>query len=166
MSWLAADDAAAFPWRQDFIATFLQRDLPAVGLRVPAETLRRFWTMLAHLQGQLFNASALGQSLGGASHHTAILHLDTLVDTLMVRRLEPHLVNLDLVIEHRGKKVGIEIKFIVAPKPARGFWLSLKDVQISTARVIAPALRRCPLVPSVEVIPLHELGEVTAALEG
>ena len=91
MSWLAADDATAFQWRQDFIATFLQRDLPALGLRVPAETLRRFWPMLAHLQGQLFNASALGQSLGGASHHTTTRYLDPLVGTLMVRRLEPQL---------------------------------------------------------------------------
>lgn len=52
MSWLADSDRAAFEWRQDFIAMFLQRDLPALGLRVPAETMRRFWTMLAHLQGR------------------------------------------------------------------------------------------------------------------
>ena len=70
-SLLALDDAASFQWRQDFVSTFLQRDLPAMGVRVPAETLRRFWTMLAHLQGQMFNASQLGQALGGASHSTA-----------------------------------------------------------------------------------------------
>ena len=72
---------------------------------------------------------------------------------------------LDLVIEHRGKKVGIEIKFSVAPKPARGFWQSLKDLQISTAWVIAPVLRSYPLAQGVEVIPLHELSGVMAALE-
>ena len=234
MSWLADTDIAAFQWRQDFIATFLQRDLPALGLRVPAETMRRFWTMLAHLQGQMFNASALGQALGGASHNTTARYLDTLVDTLMVRRLEPHLVNvgkrlvkspkvyvrdsgllhallglpgvrdlqghpvagrswegfvveqvaaalpagaqmgfyrttvgaeLDLVIEHRGKKIGIEIKFSAAPKPARGFWQSLQDLQISTAWVIAPVVRRYPLAPGVEVIPLHELASVMAVLD-
>lgn len=93
-SYLADSDEAAFQWRQDFIATFLRRDLPELGVRVPAETLRRFWTMLAHLHGQLFNASQLGRSLGGASHATAGRYLDTLVDTLMVRRLEPYLANV------------------------------------------------------------------------
>lgn len=94
LSYLAPDDESAFQWRQDFIRTFLQRDLPAMGLRVPAETLRRFWTMLAHLQGQMFNASQLGMALGGASHTTTARYLDTLVDTMMVRRLEPHLTNI------------------------------------------------------------------------
>ena len=72
---------------------------------------------------------------------------------------------LDLVIEHRGKKVAIEIRFSVAPKPARGFWQPLKDLQISTAWVIAPVPRRYPLAPGVEVICLHELRGVMAALE-
>ena len=94
LSHLASDDEAAFVWRQDFIRTFLQRDLPDMGVRVPAETLRRFWTMLAHLQGQLFNASQLGVALGGASHTTVARYLDVLVDTLMVRRLQPHLANV------------------------------------------------------------------------
>jgi hypothetical protein len=93
-SFLAGSDEAAYQWREDLIATFLRRDLPDLGVRVPAETLRRFWTMLAHLQGQLFNASRLGRSLGGASHTTAGRYLDTLVDTLMVRRLEPFLANV------------------------------------------------------------------------
>lgn len=94
LSALAPDDAASFQWRQDFLRSFLQRDLPGMGVRVPAETLRRFWTMLAHVQGQLFNASQLALSLGGASHTTAARYLDTLVDTMMVRRLQPHLANV------------------------------------------------------------------------
>lgn len=94
LSALAASDAQAFVWRQDFIYTYLQRDMAAMGVRVPAETLRRFWTMLAHLQGQFFNASQLGLALGGASHSTAARYLDALVDALMVRRLEPHLANV------------------------------------------------------------------------
>jgi len=80
--------------RQDFIRSFLQRDLPDMGVRIPAETLRRFWQMLAHLQGQLFNASQPGLSLDGASDTTATRHLDVLVDRMMVRRLQPHLVNV------------------------------------------------------------------------
>jgi len=94
LSLLAPSEALSFVWRQDFIETFLNRDLPQLGVRVAAETLQRFWRMLAHLQGQQVNASALGQSLGGASHSTAGRYLDTLVDTMMVRRLEPVLPNL------------------------------------------------------------------------
>jgi uncharacterized protein len=94
LSTLAASEATSFTWRQDFLRTFLQRDLPQLGVRVPAETLHRFWRMLAHLQGQLFNASQLGQSLGGAAHTTVARYLDVLVDTMMVRRLEPHLANV------------------------------------------------------------------------
>jgi predicted AAA+ superfamily ATPase len=103
LSHLAPSDGAAFQWRQDFIDTFLRRDLPDMGVRVPAETMRRFWTMLAHLQGQLFNASQLGMALGGASHSTATRYLDSLVDTLMARRLPPLLANVGkrLVKSHK-----------------------------------------------------------------
>jgi uncharacterized protein len=94
LSLAAPSEAASFVWRQDFIETFLHRDLPQLGVNIAAETLHRFWRMLAHLQGQQVNASALGASLGGASHSTAGRYLDTLVDTMMVRRLEPVLPNL------------------------------------------------------------------------
>jgi predicted AAA+ superfamily ATPase len=94
LSWLASSDEASMQWRQDFIRTFLLTDLAQMGVRIPAEALRRFWTMLAHLQGQLFNASQLGQSLGGASHTTATRYLDTLVDAMVVRRLQPFLANV------------------------------------------------------------------------
>ena len=202
-----------------------------MGVRVPAETLRRFWQMLAHLQGRLCNASQLGISLGGASHTTASRYLDVLIDTMMVRRLPPHLANvgkrlvkspkvylrdsgvlhallgiatvqhlqghpiagasweglvveqvaaalpadahlsfhrtaagaeLDLVIERGARKVGVEIKFSSAPKPAKGFWQSLQDLQIDRAFVIAPVSRRYPLAEGVEVVPL---AEVTALLD-
>lgn len=94
LSHLAPSDEASFEWRLDFVRTFLQQDLPAMGVRVPAQTLRRFWVMLAHLQGQLFNASQLAQALGGIAHTTIARYLDTLVDALVVRRLEPHWVNV------------------------------------------------------------------------
>lgn len=226
LSFLAPDDASSYIWRQDFIRTFLQHDLADLGVRVPAETLRRFWQMLAHLQGQLFNASQLGLSLGGASHTTAVRYLDVLVDTMMVRRLPPHFTNigkrlvkspkvylrdsgvlhallglasvqdlqghpvagaswegfvveqvaaslppdahlsfyrtaagteLDLVIERGARKVGVEIKFSSAPKPTKGFWLALQDLQIDRAFVVAPVPRRYPLAEGVEVLPLAEL---------
>lgn len=94
LSYLAPDEPLAFTWRQDFIQTFLQRDLPLMGIGVSADTLHRFWRMLAHLQGQLFNASQLGQSLGGASHSTTTRYLELLTDTLLVRRLEPFFPNV------------------------------------------------------------------------
>ena len=94
LSWLASSDEASMQWRQDFIRTFLLTDLAQMGVRIPAEALRRFWTMLAHLQGALFNASQLGHSLGGASHTTATRYLDTLVDAMVVRRLQPFLANV------------------------------------------------------------------------
>lgn len=87
-SFLAADDQTSFEWRIAFIQTCLERDVPALGPRVPAETLRRFWQMLAHNQGQMLNAAQLAAGLG-VSGHTIARYLDVLVDLLLVRRLQP-----------------------------------------------------------------------------
>ena len=87
-SFLASSDQASSLWRQAFLRTYLERDIPQLGPRIPAETLRRFWTMLAHSQGSLFNAAALGRSLG-VSGKTVARYLDLLVDLLLVRRLQP-----------------------------------------------------------------------------
>ena len=229
LSFLARDEEASYAWRQDFVRTFLQRDLPDMGVRIPADSLRRFWQMLAHLQGALFNASQLGLSLGGASHSTATRYLSVLIDAMMVRRLQPHLANvgkrlvkaskvylrdsgvlhallaisslrdlqghpiagaswegfvleqvaaalpsdaqlsfyrtaagaeLDLVIELGARKIAVEIKFSSAPKPTRGFWQALDDLQIDRAYVIAPVSRRYFLAERVEVIPLADVASV------
>lgn len=87
-SFLASNARASHRWRQDFIRTYLERDIPTFGPRIPAETLRRFWTMLAHQQGGLLNAAALARGLG-VSGRTVASYLDLLVDLLVVRRLEP-----------------------------------------------------------------------------
>lgn len=87
-SLLAASDAASLRWRQDFIRTYLERDIPQLGPRIPAETLRRLWTMLAHQQGGLLNAAALARSLA-VDGKTVASYLDLLVDLLLVRRLAP-----------------------------------------------------------------------------
>jgi uncharacterized protein len=94
VSYTAPSDALSFGWRTDFISTFLNRDMREFGVNVPAQTLHRFWRMTAHLHGQLFNASNIAASLGGVSHTTVGRYLDSLVDTLMLRRLEPHFVNV------------------------------------------------------------------------
>lgn len=87
-SFLASSDRASLRWRQDFIRTYLERDIPALGPRIPAETLRRLWTMLAHQQASLLNAAQLAGSLG-VTGRTVASYLDLLVDLLLVRRLEP-----------------------------------------------------------------------------
>ena len=87
-SFLASNDAASFNWRENFIRTYLERDVPQLGLRIPATTLQRFWTMLAHVQGNPLNSAALSRSLG-VDDKTVGRYLDLLVDLLLVRRLPP-----------------------------------------------------------------------------
>jgi len=92
-SYLADDDAASLEWRRAFAATFLERDLAEFAPRLPAERLRRFWQMLAHRHGQLWNASDLARGLG-VSPHTIEAYADLLVAAFMVRRLEPYHANV------------------------------------------------------------------------
>jgi len=87
-SLLADSDAASLRWRTDFIRTYLERDVPQLGPRIPAETLRRLWTMLAHQQGGLLNAAAFARALA-VDGKTVASYLDLLVDLLLVRRLPP-----------------------------------------------------------------------------
>lgn len=92
-SLLAANDARSLRWREDFIRTYLERDIPQLGPRIPAETLRRLWTMFAHHQGGLLNAAQLARGLG-VSGTTISHYLDLMVDLLLVRRLAPRLPNV------------------------------------------------------------------------
>ncbi len=92
-SYLAASDARSQRWRADFIRTYLERDIPALGPRVPAETLRRFWVMLAHNQGGLLNVAQLARNVG-VDARTARGYVDLLVDLLLVRRLPPWHANV------------------------------------------------------------------------
>ena len=92
-SFLAPDDAASALWRENFIHTYLERDIPALGPRVPSQTLRRFWTMLAHAQGSLWNAAAFARSLA-VDGKTVARYVDLLADLLLVRRLPPFHANV------------------------------------------------------------------------
>ncbi len=87
-SFLEDTEEESFVWRQDFIRTYLERDIPELGPRIPAETLRRFWSMLAHCQGGVFNAAHLARGLS-VDGKTIARYLDLLVDLLLVRRLTP-----------------------------------------------------------------------------
>ena len=87
-SLLAPDDEASLAWRRAFLRTYLERDIPMFQPRVPSETLRRFWTMLAHNQGQQLNAARIAAGLG-VSGQSVARYLDLMVDLLLVRRLAP-----------------------------------------------------------------------------
>ena len=91
-SFTAQNDADAMDWLESFVRTYLERDVPQAGFRVPAERLRRLWTMLAHLQGEPINRSHLGASLE-IDGKTVSHYMDILVDLLLVRRLEPWYLN-------------------------------------------------------------------------
>lgn len=92
-SFLAQTDASSYAWRKGYLITSLETDIPALGFFIPPEQLRRFWLMLAHYHGQIFNASELGRSLG-ISSHTVRSYLDILAGTFMVRILTPWFENL------------------------------------------------------------------------
>jgi predicted AAA+ superfamily ATPase len=92
-SFLALDDAASLQWRLGFVRTFLERDIPQLGISIPSETLRRFWTMIAHYHGQVWNGAEFARSLG-TSEATARRYLDILAGAYMVRILPPWFENL------------------------------------------------------------------------
>lgn len=92
-SFLAPTDDASWHWREQYIRTYLERDIPGLGIRIPPPALRRFWMMLAHYHGQAFNASEIARSLGVADT-TAAHYLDVLAGTFMVRRLPAWFENL------------------------------------------------------------------------
>ena len=93
MSYLAPDDGTSLTWRKDFIRTYLERDVAEFGPRIPATVLERLWTMLAHRQGALLNASALAHALE-VSPQSVTRYIDLLADLLLVRRLPPLRANV------------------------------------------------------------------------
>ncbi len=87
-SYLAKSDSDSVAWREGFIRTFLQRDIPQLGIQIPSAMIRRFWTMLAHWHGQTWNASKIASSMG-LTNKTVRSYLDLLTDTYMIRQLQP-----------------------------------------------------------------------------
>lgn len=226
-SFLAESDEASMEWRRAFVRTFLERDVPALGLKLAAESLRRFWRMVAHRHGQLWNASELGRSLG-VSPPTVVRYLDVLVGTYLARRLEPLPANLgkrlvkspkvylrdsgllhalldipdlDALYGHpvvgaswegflveqvlamtphddacfyrtaAGAEVDLlvrsgadawrayEMKFSLAPKPARGFWNAIADLHPMEAQVVYPGDEAWELPEGVRVVPAVRVAE-------
>lgn len=92
-SFTARSDADSYQWRKDFVQTFLERDVPQLGIAIASATLNRFWSMLAHYHAQVWNASELARAFG-VSHHAVRRYLDALQATFMVRNLQPWSANL------------------------------------------------------------------------
>lgn len=131
LSWLAVDDAASLRWREAFITTYLERDIPALGPRTPATTLRRLWTMLAHSQGGLLNQSQLAASLA-VSGQTVARYIDLLCDLMLVRRLPAWHGNV-------GKRLVRAPKVYVRDSGIVHALLGLADLQAVLAHPVAGA---------------------------
>jgi len=101
-SFLARSEKTSVQWRKDFIQTFLERDIPSLGISIPAQTLRRFWMMLSHYHGQLFNASELGRSFSIADT-TVRRYLELLSGTFVIRQLQPWFYNTKKRLVKRPK---------------------------------------------------------------
>lgn len=223
-AYLARNDRAASQWQEDFFRTFLEQDIPQLGIRVPATTLRRFWTMLAHYHGQIWNASELARALG-SSEPTARRYLDILVGTYMVRQLPPWFENLkkrqvkapkiyirdsgvchallglesmealeshpklgaswegfaleqilavtgdskayfwathsgaelDLLVVHRGRRMGFEFKYSENPSTTKSMQIALADLGLDHLYVVYPGQHRIPLTESITASPLPDL---------
>lgn len=231
-SFLAEDDQASGEWRDDFLRTFLERDIALVAPRVPAQRLERFWRMCAHVHGQVLNGARLAAALG-VSAHTVRGYLELLERTFMLRLLPPLEANLgkrlvrspklylrdsgilhallgvasfdallghpsrgasweglvlehaiaafprwqasfvqsvggaamDLVLERGTRRLGIVCKASSAPRPSRGFWNVVADLEIEQAFVVAPIAGGFPLGQRAEAVSLAELLSRAPALD-
>ena len=229
-SFLSVDDENSYIFRQNFIQTYLERDIPQFGPRIPSETLERFWIMLAHHQGAMFNASKIATGLSTSSK-TISKYLDLLVDLLLVRRLQPYHSNLgkrqvkspktyirdsgilhallgienyndlsgnpiigssfegfvienilgvvpnrtkssfyrsragaeiDLILE-LPKNQGvwaIEIKLGLNPKPSKGFYSAINELNPQKAFVVYSGNERYPINEKVEAISLYDISKL------
>ncbi len=225
-SYLAATDAQSAKWRQGFVRTFLERDVPALGIRIPPATLERFWSMLAHYHGDLWNGAELARAFG-VSANTVRHYLDVLTSTFVLRTLKPWYQNLgkrlvkapkvyfrdsgllhtllridrreqllrhpkigaswegfaldavttrlgveldrcyfwrthagaelDLLVDHDGRKLGFEFKRTSAPKITASMHIALDDLGLDRLDVIHAGDRTFPLSERVRAVALARL---------
>ena len=226
-AYLARSDRAARQWHEDFFRTFLEQDIPQLGIRIPSSTLRRFWTMLAHFHGQTLNLAEIARSLG-SSEPTARRYLDILTGTYMVRQLPPWFENLkkrqvkapkvyirdsgilhallgvmsaeamqshpklgaswegfaieqilhitgesdayfwathsgaelDLLIFHQGKRLGVEFKYSERPKTTKSMHIALEDLKLDHLYTVHPGKHSFPLTDKITATPLEPLLEI------
>jgi predicted AAA+ superfamily ATPase len=140
-SFLAVDGQLSMRWRQDFIRTYLERDIPQFGPRVPAETLRRFWTMLAHHQGGLLNSALFARNLG-VDVKTVNNYLDLLVDLLLVRRVPPWHANI-------GKRLVKSAKMYVRDSGLVHALLTIPDKEMLLAHPVVGQSWECFVIENL-----------------
>lgn len=140
-SLLALDAARSLRWRQDFIRTYLERDIPQFGVRIAAETLRRFWIMLAHHQGGLLNTAMFARNLG-VDVKTVSAYLDLLVDMLLVRRLQPWHANL-------GKRLVKSPKVYVRDSGLVHALLTIQDKETLLSHPVVGASWECFVIENL-----------------
>lgn len=223
LSFTARNEGNSVEWRKQFIQTFVERDLPQLGVRIPSLAISRFWSMLAHYHGQIWNASELARALS-VNEGTARKYLDLLSSVFMVRQLQPWHENigkrqvkapkiyirdsgllhsllgisneselehhpkvgaswegyaleeilkatphdgayfwathggaeLDLLLFHKGKRIGIECKRTAAPTSTPSMRIAMTDLKLDALYVIYPGSRRYPLAEGIEARPLSE----------
>lgn len=222
LSLLAADDNDSHIWRKNFIQTLLERDIPQLGIGVPAPALQRFWTMLSHYHGQIWNAAEPARSLG-VSETTVRRYLDLLEGVFMVRQLQPWHANLkkrqvkspkiyfrdsgllhqflgirntaelllhpklgaswegyvleevikalqpdeawfwathagaelDLLLVKNGRRLGVEIKRMDAPRLTPSMRIAVEDLELDKLLVVYPGDHGYPLAERIEAVPFH-----------
>ncbi|GAB5559832.1 MAG: hypothetical protein SynsKO_14790 [Synoicihabitans sp.] len=223
-AFLASDDDTARQWYDDFFRTFLERDIPQLGINIPAATLRRFWIMVAHFHGQILNQAELARSLG-SSEPTARRYLDILSGTYMVRQLPPWSENLkkrqvkspkiyirdsgvfhallrivdqeglqshpklgaswegycleqilfltgsrdayywathsgaelDLLVFHHGKRLGIEFKYSDQPRTTKSMRVAMDDLSLDHLYIVHPGDHHFPLDDTITATPLPQI---------
>ncbi len=223
-SFLATSDEASVVWRNAYLASVLERDLPAHGIRTPATTLRRMWTMVAHYHTSSLNLAALSRSLDVAPQ-TVRGFLDVLTDAMLIRQLQPWHANigkrqrktpkllirdsglyhvtlgitndvqlsthpnkgasweafalehvlammqpteaytwathqgaeLDLLMVHNGKRIGVEIKFTSQPRRTASMQQAIVDLELDSVLVVYPGAREFAIAENIAAVPLHQI---------
>lgn len=223
-SFLARNEDTSFAWRENFVRTFLERDIARFGIQVAPAALRRLWMMLAHYHGQIWNASEISRSLGEA-HTTVKRHLDILTGAFMIRQLQPWFENigkrqirspkvyicdsgllhtllglrtfaaleshpklgaswegfvieqvilaagarnayywatqggaeLDLMLDIRGRRCGVEVKYSDAPRLSKSMTTAMYDLRLHKMYVVYPGPQRYSLGSGIEALPLSAL---------
>ncbi len=224
LAYTARSEADSVAWRKQFLQTFVERDLPQLGAKIPAAAMRRFWSMVAHYHGQVWNAAELARALG-VNESTVRRYLDLMTGVFMLRQLPPWFENLgkrqvkspkvyvrdsgllhallgignrrdlehhpkvgaswegyaveevlkalqpdeayfwathqgaelDLLVFHRGRRIGIECKRTDAPTLTRSMQIALSDLKLDELRVVYPGDKPYSLSKQVQVVPLAQL---------
>lgn len=226
LSYLAKSETDSLKWRKNFIQTFLERDLPQLGIGTPAPTLLRFWTMLAHYHGQIWNAAEPARSLG-IGESSVRRYLDLLQGVFMIRQLPPwhenlkkrqvkapkvyfrdsgllhcllgiadlrsleghpkrgaswegHVIEevlrtwepdeayfwathsgaeLDLLVIKQGRRIGVECKYVDAPKLTPSMVTAMKNLKLKVLFVLYPGKTSYSLAPNIRTVPLEFLSQ-------